>query len=70
MLQAQALREMSVQCGSDQVFPVEEDQLSYAELSSFDAHRQIVAKKPLVYTSQFTKERKVIFLANRYILSV
>ena len=64
-IQAQALSEMSLYCGSDNVFPVAEEQLSYVWLASIDKSDHVIAKKPLVYCSDFTKNRKVFFLANR-----
>ena len=65
-LQAQSLSELSVECGNDHVFTLAEEQLSYEGMLSIENPDHIIAKKPVVYHSHFTKKRKIIFLANRY----
>ena len=69
-MQARALRELSIECGNANVFTLDEEQLSFEGISFIENPDYFITKKPLVYHSHFTKSRKVIFLANRYIIII
>lgn len=66
-LQAQALSELRVECGNPHIITLAEEQLSYEGMKSIENPNNVITKKPVVYHSYFTKKRKIIFLADRYI---
>lgn len=65
-LQAQSLSEVSVDCGSANILTLAEEQLSYEGMLSIENPDHDILKKSVVYHSDFTKKRKIIFLAKGY----
>ena len=66
ILQAQSLSEVSVDCGSANILTLAEEQLSYEGMLSIENPDHDIIKKSVVYHSDFTKKRKIIFLAKGY----
>ena len=66
IMQARALQELSIECRNADVFTLDEEQLSFEGIAFIENSDYLITNKPLVYHSQFTKDRRVIFLANRY----